>query len=140
MAATRRKTDDVLATARKDLQIQLAVVREEIGRLATEERALIQALSSLNGEGAPSQATAPEAKVAGSSPPGEEVREHGPRAEAEHEPPPSRCEQVNRRPHQRASSAACRRPKVTQRSRRGAQGLARARAAAPRCARKLSVV
>ena len=67
MAATRRKTDDVLATARKDLQIQLALVREEIERLAAEERALTQALSSLDGDSASSQAGAPATKVAGSS-------------------------------------------------------------------------
>ena len=67
MAATRRKTDDVLATARKELQAQLAVVREEIGRLAAEERALTQALSSLNGDSASSSTTAPAAKVADSS-------------------------------------------------------------------------
>ena len=67
MAATRRKTDDVLATAGKDLQIQLALVRDEIGRLAAEERALTQALSSLDGDSASSQAIAPAAKVAGSS-------------------------------------------------------------------------
>ena len=65
MATTRRKTDDVLATARKDLQAQLALVREEIAGLAAEERALTQALSSLNGDSASHTTTAPAAKVAG---------------------------------------------------------------------------
>jgi hypothetical protein len=49
---TRKKTDDVLASARKDLQAQLAVVRGELSRLAAEENALAQALSSLDGDGA----------------------------------------------------------------------------------------
>ena len=67
MAATRRKTEDVLSTARKDLQAQLAVVREEIGRLAAEERALTQALSNLDGDSASSSTTAPAANVADST-------------------------------------------------------------------------
>lgn len=61
--ATTRKTDDVLASARKDLKAQLGVVRDEMTRLAGEERALTQALSSLDGDSAPSSTTAPAAKV-----------------------------------------------------------------------------
>ncbi len=61
--ATTRKTDDVLASARKDLEAQLGVVRDEMTRLAGEERALTQALSSLDGDSAPSSTTAPAAKV-----------------------------------------------------------------------------
>lgn len=49
MATTRSKTDEVLAAARKDLEAQLAVVREQIARLAAEELALTHALSSLDG-------------------------------------------------------------------------------------------
>lgn len=67
MAATRRKTDDVLASARKDLQAQLALIREETGRLGAEERALTEALSSLDGDSASSQTTAPATKAAGGS-------------------------------------------------------------------------
>ena len=51
MATTRKNTDDVLASARKELQAQLAVVRDEMSRLAAEEHALTQALSSLDGDG-----------------------------------------------------------------------------------------
>ena len=65
--ATRKKTDDVLASARKDLQSQLAIVRGEMNRLAAEEHALTQALSSLNGDGA-SASTAPTAAVSGGAP------------------------------------------------------------------------
>ena len=65
MAATRKKTDDVLASARRDLQAQLAVVRGEMSRLAAEEHALTQALSSLDGDGSPSSPTAPPANVRG---------------------------------------------------------------------------
>lgn len=49
MALTRRKTEEVLAAARRDLQAQLAVVRSEIARLGAEEDALTGALASLNG-------------------------------------------------------------------------------------------
>ncbi len=49
MAATPIKTNEVLAGARKDLEAQLAVVREEIARLAAEEQALAHAVSSLDG-------------------------------------------------------------------------------------------
>ena len=68
MAATRKKTDDVLASARKELQAQLAVVRGEMSRLAAEEHALTQALSSLDGDGAPTATTAPAATAVGPSP------------------------------------------------------------------------
>lgn len=65
---TRRKTSDVLASARKDLQAQLAVVQEEIGRLAAEEHALTEALSSLDGDGgsssSPPRATSPHSRTA----------------------------------------------------------------------------
>ena len=64
MAATRTKTDDVLASARKDLQAQLAVVRDEMSRLTAEEYALTQALASLDGDGA-SPTTAPAANASG---------------------------------------------------------------------------
>ena len=68
MAPTRKKTDDVLASARKDLQAQLAVVRDEMTRLAAEERALTQALSTLDGDGAsPPTASAPRASGRASS-------------------------------------------------------------------------
>ena len=71
MATTPKKTDEVLASARKDLQAQLAVVRDEMGRLAGEERALTQALSSLDGDGSSSRSAATRAaKVAGGPPPG----------------------------------------------------------------------
>jgi len=49
MAATARKTDEVLASARKDLEAQLALVREEIARLGAEELALTHAVSNLDG-------------------------------------------------------------------------------------------
>ena len=49
MASTHTKTDQVLAAARKDLEAQLAVVREQIERLAAEEHALTHAVSSLDG-------------------------------------------------------------------------------------------
>ena len=49
MAVTARKTDEVLASARRELQAQLGVVREELARLANEERTLTQALSNING-------------------------------------------------------------------------------------------
>ncbi len=50
MATAGRKTDEVLASARRELQAQLSVVRDEQARLAAEERVLTQALSSLNGD------------------------------------------------------------------------------------------
>ena len=49
MASTHTKTDEVLAAARKDLEAQLAVVREQIERLAADELALRHAISSLDG-------------------------------------------------------------------------------------------
>jgi plasmid maintenance system antidote protein VapI len=54
--ATTPKTDEVLASARKDLQAQLDVVRGEISRLAAEDHALTVALSSLDGNGASARA------------------------------------------------------------------------------------
>lgn len=65
MAATLRKTDEVLASARKDLQAQLAAVREELARLSAEEDALTRALSSVDGDGASSSARAPAGKRRG---------------------------------------------------------------------------
>ncbi len=62
MAATRKKTDDVLASARGDLQAQLAVVRDEMSRLAAEEQALTHALSTLKGDGASAPTTPSTAK------------------------------------------------------------------------------
>ena len=50
MAATASKTDEVLASARKELEAQLAVVREELSRITAEERMLTQALASLDGD------------------------------------------------------------------------------------------
>ena len=50
MAEIVRRTDEVLAAARSELQAQLALVREELSWLASEELALMEALSSLNGE------------------------------------------------------------------------------------------
>ncbi len=67
MAVARRKTDDVLASARKDLEAQLAVVRDEIGRLAGEELALTEALSSLGGDGASTSMRAAAVNVSGRS-------------------------------------------------------------------------
>ncbi len=58
MAASATKTDEVLAAARKQLEAQLAVVREELSRLTSEERALTQALTSLDGEGRSAQTDA----------------------------------------------------------------------------------
>ncbi len=49
MTVTAKKTGEVLAAARKDLEAQLAVVREEMSRLAAEELALTHAVSSLDG-------------------------------------------------------------------------------------------
>jgi chromosome segregation ATPase len=49
MASTHTNTDEVLAAARKDLEGQLAVVREQIARLTAEERALTHAISALDG-------------------------------------------------------------------------------------------
>ena len=46
------RTDQVLASARKDVEAQLKLVRTEIARLAGEECTLTQALSSLDGESA----------------------------------------------------------------------------------------
>jgi len=61
--ATRRKTDEVLASARKELQAQLGVVREELGRLAAEQHALTEALSSLDGDSASPSSTVPASKA-----------------------------------------------------------------------------
>ena len=47
MAATRRKTDEVLASTRNDLEAQLDAVRNELARLTAEERLLAKALKSL---------------------------------------------------------------------------------------------
>ncbi len=57
MASTHTKTDEVLAAARKDLEAQLTVVREQIERLTAEELALTHAISSLDG-GNPATASA----------------------------------------------------------------------------------
>ncbi len=65
MAATRRKTDEVLASARKDLQAQLGVVRAELARLSAEEDALTRALASLDGDSGSSSSTAPTGKRRG---------------------------------------------------------------------------
>jgi len=64
---TRKKTEDVLAAARKDLQAQLALVHDEMSRLAAEEQALTQALSTLDTNGASSSTRAPAAKPSGES-------------------------------------------------------------------------
>ena len=57
MASTHTNTIEVLAAARKDLEAQLAVVREQIARLTAEERALTHAVSALDG-GNPSASSA----------------------------------------------------------------------------------
>jgi hypothetical protein len=46
---TARTTEEVFAAARGEVQSQLRVVRDEIARLTTEERALTQALTGLRG-------------------------------------------------------------------------------------------
>ena len=66
MAVTPKKTDEVLASARKDLKAQLALVRQEASRLAAEEGALTAALATLGGDSAPASA-APAAKRAAKS-------------------------------------------------------------------------
>src|SRR5919202_2094485 len=58
MPATANRTEEVLASARKELEAQLAVVREELSRLTAEESALTQALTSLDGEGRSAQTDA----------------------------------------------------------------------------------
>lgn len=66
--ATRKKTDDVLAAARKELRAQLAVVRAEKTRLDGDERALTQALASMDGtNGARASATSSASAGAGRS-------------------------------------------------------------------------
>ena len=67
MADTRKKTNDVLASARSDLQAQLAVVRGEMSRLAAEEHALTHALSNLDGDGTSPSTTATTAGTRGRS-------------------------------------------------------------------------
>ncbi len=67
MAGKPRKTDEVLASARKDLQAQLAVVQGELGRLVAEERALTEALSSMDGDGASSSSKASASGTAAQS-------------------------------------------------------------------------
>lgn len=69
MPITPRKTNEVLDSARKDLQAQLDLVRDEMGRLAAEEHALTQALSSLNGGSTPSSSAPAPARS-----PGEQAR------------------------------------------------------------------
>ena len=48
MTTAAKKTDQVLASARKDVEAQLNVVRSQIERLEGSERKLTQALSSLD--------------------------------------------------------------------------------------------
>lgn len=55
--ATRQKIDQVLASARKDLEAQLEVVRAEMARLAAEEQELTATLESLKADGRPSSTT-----------------------------------------------------------------------------------
>ena len=71
--APRKKTDEVLASARKDLKAQLALVREEKARLDGEERALTQALAGMDGRraaraSARSSASAGDSKPSGAKP------------------------------------------------------------------------
>ena len=47
MSPTRRKTGDVIAATRKDLEAQLEAVRDELKRLTAEEKVLSKALKSL---------------------------------------------------------------------------------------------
>ena len=65
LATKRLKTDEVLAAARKDLQAQLAIVREEMSRVVAEESALTAALSGLNGAGTSSSSAASASKGGG---------------------------------------------------------------------------
>jgi len=46
----RRKTDEVLASAQRDLKAQLALVRDELRRLTGEERALAGGLASIKAD------------------------------------------------------------------------------------------
>jgi chromosome segregation ATPase len=61
----RRKTDEVLASAQRDLKAQLAVVRDELGRLTAEERALAGALASIKAD--TSSSPSPSRPAAGST-------------------------------------------------------------------------
>lgn len=67
MAVTRRKTDEVLASAREELEVQLGVVRGEMKRLAAEEAALTQALSSIDGNSASTRSAVPSGERGGRS-------------------------------------------------------------------------
>ena len=60
MAAS--KTDEVIAAARVELKAQLQVVREELTRVAAEEKALTKALSGLAGK---ADAAKPAPRAAG---------------------------------------------------------------------------
>ena len=51
MAVSRKTTDQVLASARKELESQLRLIRDEQSRLGAEEQALTLALSSLESDG-----------------------------------------------------------------------------------------
>ncbi len=53
MPKTTTRTDQVLASARKDLEAHVKSVRSEIERLEGEERKLTQALESFDGGGSP---------------------------------------------------------------------------------------
>jgi hypothetical protein len=68
MVKVRKKTDEVLASARRELKAQLAVVREELGRLTAEERALTEALSTLDGKSTSSSSAAASSATAGPAP------------------------------------------------------------------------
>jgi hypothetical protein len=51
VSSTRQKIDQVLASARKDLEVQLGVVRADMARLIAEEQELIAALGNLARDG-----------------------------------------------------------------------------------------
>jgi chromosome segregation ATPase len=68
MVRARKKTDEVLASAQRELKAQLAVVREELGRLTAEERALTEALSTLDTKSTSGSSAAARSATAGSAP------------------------------------------------------------------------
>jgi hypothetical protein len=61
-STTRRKIDQVLASARKHLEAQLDVVRADMARLAAEERELTAALGNLAADGTSASLTGAPSK------------------------------------------------------------------------------
>jgi hypothetical protein len=66
--APRKNTDKVLAAARKEVQAQLAVVRDDIARLTAEQHALTHVLTSLDGGNPAVSSAGTVKKDAGSRP------------------------------------------------------------------------